>query len=139
MEKLCRLFHITEEIKRRIHQAAEGSELLLGEIGGTVGDIESLPFIEAIRQFAHDVGPENVLFVHLVLLPYINAAGELKSKPAQHSVKELRSIGLFPQIIICRSDREVEKSIRQKISLFCNVPESQIFTSQDMSVFMNFH
>ncbi len=124
--------HITEEIKRRIHQAAEGSELLLGEIGGTVGDIESLPFIEAIRQFAHDVGPENVLFVHLVLLPYIGAAGELKSKPAQHSVKELRSIGLFPQIIICRSDRAVEKSIRQKISLFCNVPESQIFTSQDM-------
>jgi CTP synthase len=125
--------HITEEIKRRIHQAAEGSELLLGEIGGTVGDIESLPFIEAIRQFAQDVGPENVLFVHLVLLPYIEAAGELKSKPAQHSVKELRSIGLFPQIIICRSDREVDKSIRQKISLFCNVPESQIFTSQDMN------
>tara|TARA_B100000925_G_scaffold142604_2_gene106812 strand:+ start:8473 stop:10071 length:1599 start_codon:yes stop_codon:yes gene_type:complete len=125
--------HITEEIKRRIHQAAEGSELLLGEIGGTVGDIESLPFIEAIRQFAHDVGPENVLFVHLVLLPFISAAGELKSKPAQHSVKELRSIGLFPQIIICRSDREVDKSIRQKISLFCNVPESQIFTSQDMN------
>jgi len=106
--------HITDEIKRRIHLAAEGSEVLLGEIGGTVGDIESLPFIEAIRQFAHDVGPSNVLFIHLVLLPYIGAAGEIKSKPAQHSVKELRSIGLFPNILICRADRPVDDSIRQK-------------------------
>ena len=135
--------HITDEIKRRIHQAAEGSELLLGEIGGTVGDIESQPFLEAIRQFAHDVGTENVLFIHLVLLPYIGAAGEIKSKPAQHSVKELRSIGLFPNIIVCRSDREVDQSIRQKISLFCNVPQDQIFTSIDLnSIYrlpMNFH
>lgn len=135
--------HITDEIKRRIHLAAEGSEVLLGEIGGTVGDIESLPFIEAIRQFSHDVGPSNVLFIHLVLLPYIGAAGEIKSKPAQHSVKELRSIGLFPNIIICRADREVDDSIRQKLSLFCDVPKDQIFTSIDLdSIYqlpMDFH
>ena len=124
--------HITDEIKRRIHKAAEGAELLVAEIGGTVGDIESLPFIEAIRQFAQDVGPENVLFVHLVLLPYIGAAGELKTKPAQHSVKELRSVGLFPNIIICRSDREIEEDIPKKLSLFCDIPVGHIFTSIDL-------
>jgi CTP synthase len=124
--------HITNEIKRRIHLAAEDSDLLLGEIGGTVGDIESLPYLEAIRQFAHDVGHENVLFVHLVLVPYISAAGELKSKPAQHSVKEMRSIGLFPNVIICRADREVEKSIIEKISLFCNVDKRNVFQSIDL-------
>ncbi len=124
--------HITNEIKRRIEIASEDSDLLIGEIGGTVGDIESLPFLEAIRQFALDVGPENVLFVHLVLIPYLAAAGELKSKPAQHSVKELRSIGLTPNIIICRSDRDVEESIIEKISLFCNVPKSNVFKSIDM-------
>jgi CTP synthase len=124
--------HITDEIKRRIHVAAEDSDLLIGEIGGTVGDIESQPFLESIRQFAHDVGHENVLFVHLVLLPYISAAGELKSKPAQHSVKELRSIGLFPNIIICRSDREMEKSILDKISLFCNISKENVFQSIDV-------
>lgn len=126
--------HITDEIKRRIHVAAEKSDLLIGEIGGTVGDIESLPFIEAIRQFALDVGSENVLFIHLVLVPYIAAAGELKSKPAQHSVKELRSIGLFPQMIICRADREIEASIIDKISLFCNVPKQNVFQSIDMDL-----
>lgn len=124
--------HITDEIKKRIHLASEGADLLLGEIGGTVGDIESQPYLEAIRQFAVDVGQENVLFIHLVLLPYINAAGEIKSKPAQHSVKELRSIGLFPNIIICRSDREIDQNILQKLSLFCNVPTKQIFKSIDM-------
>lgn len=123
--------HITDEIKRRIHVAAEESELLIGEIGGTVGDIESQPYIEAIRQFAHDVGHENVLFVHLVLLPYLSAAGELKSKPAQHSVKELRSMGLFPNVIICRSEHEIEPSIIDKISLFCNVPKGNVFASMD--------
>src|SRR5690606_12847587 len=106
----------------------------IGEIGGTVGDIESLPFMEAIRQFALDVGPENCLFVHLVLIPYINAAGELKSKPAQHSVKELRSIGLFPQIVICRADREIEPSIIEKISLFCNIPKQNVFQSIDLDL-----
>ena len=124
--------HITNEIKRRIEIASGDSDLLIGEIGGTVGDIESLPFLESIRQFALDVGPENVLFVHLVLIPYLGAAGELKSKPAQHSVKELRSIGLIPNIIICRSDREVEESIIEKISLFCNVPKGNVFQSIDV-------
>jgi CTP synthase len=124
--------HITNEIKRRILIAAEGADLLIGEIGGTVGDIESLPFVESIRQFAQDVGPENVLFVHLVLLPYINAAGELKTKPAQHSVKELRSLGLFPNMIICRSDREIEQEVLDKLSLFCNVPKDHVFHSIDV-------
>ena len=124
--------HITNEIKRRIHLAAEGSDLLIGEIGGTVGDIESLPFMESIRQFAHDVGHENVLFLHLVLVPYLAAAGELKSKPAQHSVKELRSIGLFPNVILCRADRDIEQEILDKISLFCNVPKDNVFKSIDL-------
>lgn len=125
--------HITDEIKRRIDLAAQGVDVLIGEIGGTVGDIESLPFMESIRQFASDVGPQNVLFIHLVLLPFIAAAGELKTKPAQHSVKELRSIGLFPNILICRSDREPERSDLDKLSLFCNVPKDQVFTSMDMN------
>lgn len=124
--------HITNEIKRRIHLAAEDSDLLLAEIGGTVGDIESGPFMEAIRQFSHDVGQENVLLVHLVLIPYLSAAGELKSKPAQHSVKELRSIGLFPNVIICRADRDVDQDILEKISLFCNVPRANVFQSIDL-------
>ena len=124
--------HVTNEIKRRIELAAEGCDLLLGEIGGTVGDIESLPYMESIRQFAHDVGSENVLFIHLVLVPYLAAAGELKSKPAQHSVKELRSIGLFPNVIICRADRDIDKSVLDKISLFCNVPKDNVFKSIDL-------
>jgi len=124
--------HITDEIKRRIHIAAENCELLIGEIGGTVGDIESQPFLEAIRQFGHDVGQENVLLIQLVLIPYLAAAGELKSKPAQHSVKELRSIGLFPNIIICRADREIESDILEKISLFCNVSRGNVFQSIDL-------
>lgn len=126
--------HITDEIKRRIHVAAENCDLLIGEIGGTVGDIESLPFMESIRQFALDVGKENVLFIHLVLVPYVAAAGELKSKPAQHSVKEMRSIGLFPDVIICRADRDIDKSILEKISLFCNVPKQNVFQSIDLDL-----
>ena len=124
--------HVTNEIKRRIHIAAENCDLLMGEIGGTVGDIESLPYMESIRQFAHDVGTENVLFIHLVLIPYLGAAGELKSKPAQHSVKELREIGLFPNIILCRADRDIDQSIIEKISLFCNVPKANVFKSLDL-------
>lgn len=135
--------HITDEIKRRILHASENCDLLIGEIGGTVGDIESLPFMEAIRQFALDVGQENCLFIHLVLIPYMSAAGELKSKPAQHSVKELRSIGLFPQIIICRADREIEPSIIEKLSLFCNVSKQNVFQSIDLDLIykvpMSFH
>ncbi len=123
--------HITDEIKRRIHLAAHNVDLLLGEIGGTVGDIESLPFLEAIRQFAQDVDPKNVSFVHLVLLPFIETAGELKTKPAQHSVKELRSIGLFPNVIICRSRQKIEPEILEKISLFCNVPKDNVFDCVD--------
>ncbi len=126
--------HITDEIKRRIHVAAKDCDLLIGEIGGTVGDIESLPFLESIRQFALDVGKENVLFLHLVLVPYVAAAGELKSKPAQHSVKEMRSIGLFPDVIICRADREIDTSILEKISLFCNVPKQNVFQSIDLDL-----
>ena len=124
--------HITDEIKRRIHVASENSDVLIAEIGGTVGDIESLPFLESIRQFASDVGPSHVIFIHLVLLPYIGAAGELKTKPAQHSVKELRSIGLFPNIIICRSDRAPEPQDLDKLSLFCNVAKDQVFQSIDL-------
>ena len=135
--------HITDEIKRRIHLAAKDCSLLLGEIGGTVGDIESLPFLESIRQFVQDVGRENVLFIHLVLIPYLHAAKELKSKPAQHSVKELRSIGLTPDIIICRSDRSIEKEIIDKISLFCNVLKDHVFSSIDLDLIykvpINFH
>lgn len=124
--------HITNEIKRRIELAAEDAEVLLAEIGGTVGDIESLPFLESIRQFANDVGFENVLFIHLVLLPYLQTAGELKTKPAQHSVRELRSLGLSPNIIICRSDRDIDDSHFEKLALFCNVPRDQIFHSPDL-------
>ncbi|EQC52372.1 CTP synthase [Bacteriovorax sp. DB6_IX] len=135
--------HVTDEIKRRIDIAAEDADILIGEIGGTVGDIESLPYVESIRQFAHDVGHENVLFIHLVLIPYLNAAGELKSKPAQHSVKELRSQGLFPNLILCRSDRGIDESIIEKISLFCNVPKGNVFQSVDLDsiykVPLNFH
>lgn len=126
--------HITDEIKRRIHIASENADLLIAEIGGTVGDIESLPFLEAIRQFGVDVGQSNVLFIHLVLVPYIQAAGELKSKPAQHSVKELRSLGLFPQMIICRTDRQLGEDIVEKISLFCNVPKDQVYESRDLDL-----
>lgn len=125
--------HITDEIKRRIHLASEEADLLIGEIGGTVGDIESLPFLESIRQFSHDVGQENVLFIHLVLVPYIQAAGELKTKPAQHSVRELRSIGLFPHLIICRSERILDENTLEKISMFCNVSKGNVFHSIDVN------
>ena len=124
--------HITDEIKRRIHVAAEDCDLLIGEIGGTVGDIESLPFLEAIRQFQSDVGRENVIYIHLVLLPYLTAAGELKTKPAQHSVKELRSIGLFPEVIICRTEKDIDDALLDKISMHCTVAKQNVFVSKDM-------
>lgn len=125
--------HITNEIKRRIYLAAENCDLLVSEIGGTVGDIESLPFLEAIRQLSTEVGKGHVLFIHLVLIPYLPAAGELKSKPAQHSVKDLRGIGLFPDIMICRCDRTLDHHIIEKISLFCNVPFDHVFQSVDLN------
>ncbi|MBN2233058.1 MAG: CTP synthase [Deltaproteobacteria bacterium] len=124
--------HITDEIKRCIRRGTEEVDVAIVEIGGTVGDIESLPFLEAIRQFRYDIGPENVLYIHLTLVPYIKTAGELKTKPTQHSVKDLREIGIQPDIILCRSDRPLPLEIRKKISLFCNVPPEQVFCAQDV-------
>ena len=124
--------HITDEIKAVIREAAGGADILIVEIGGTVGDIESLPFLEAIRQMKYDVGQENAVYVHLTLVPFIAAAGELKSKPTQHSVKELREIGIQPDILLCRSDREIPKDMKDKIALFCNVDVGAVFTALDV-------
>ncbi|AOM42555.1 glutamine hydrolyzing CTP synthase [Xenorhabdus hominickii] len=124
--------HITNEIKDRIIRGAEGYDVVLVEIGGTVGDIESLPFLEAIRQMAVDVGRENTLFMHLTLVPYMAAAGEVKTKPTQHSVKELLSIGIQPDVLICRSDRIIPANERAKIALFCNVPEKAVISLKDV-------
>jgi len=124
--------HITDEIKRLAKAGAEGADIALVEIGGTAGDIESLPFMEAIRQMSLELGRENTLFIHLTLLPYISVAGELKTKPTQHSVKELRGIGIQPDILICRSEHPLPDSERKKIALFTNVPENAVFTSLDV-------
>ena len=123
--------HITDEIKRVIRLSGEGHDVALIEIGGTVGDIESQPFLEAIRQMRVELGDENSLFIHLTLVPYIGTAGELKTKPTQHSVKELRTIGIQPDILICRSDRMIPESERRKIALFTNVSEKAVITSMD--------
>ncbi len=123
--------HITDEIKKRIMEASDGKDVAIIEIGGTVGDIESLPFLEAIRQFQLDKGRENVLYVHLTLVPFIKTADELKTKPTQHSVKELRAIGIEPSIIICRADRVLPQDIRAKIALFCNVEADAVITAKD--------
>jgi CTP synthase len=125
--------HITDEIKRHIHEAAADADLAIVEVGGTVGDIESLPFLEAIRQMKVDQGAENVMYVHLTLVPYIGAAGELKTKPTQHSVKELREIGIQPDVLLCRSDRKLPKDVKEKIGLFCNLPGDQVFSAVDVS------
>ncbi len=124
--------HITDEIKRLAIAGAEGADVALVEIGGTAGDIESLPFMEAIRQMGLELGRENTLFIHLTLLPYIKAAGELKTKPTQHSVKELRGIGIQPDVLICRSELPLPEAERKKIALFTNVAENSVFTSLDM-------
>ncbi|MCS5592237.1 MAG: CTP synthase [Gammaproteobacteria bacterium] len=124
--------HITDEIKRLAKAGAEGADVALVEIGGTAGDIESLPFLEAIRQMSLELGRENTLFIHLTLLPYIKVAGELKTKPTQHSVKELRGIGIQPDILICRSEYPLPDAERKKIALFTNVPENAVFTSLDV-------
>jgi CTP synthase len=124
--------HITDEIKRLTIAGAEGSDVALVEIGGTVGDIESLPFMESIRQMSLEIGRENTLFIHLTLVPYISVAGELKTKPTQHSVKELRGIGIQPDILICRSEMPLPDSERKKIALFTNVEEGSVFTSIDV-------
>ena len=123
--------HITDEIKKLMKEGAEDADIALVEIGGTAGDIESLPFMEAIRQMSLELGRENAVFIHLTLLPYIKVAGELKTKPTQHSVKELRGIGIQPDILICRSEHELEDSERKKIALFTNVAEDSVFVSLD--------
>jgi CTP synthase len=124
--------HITDEIKQSIRRVAEGTDVAIVEIGGTVGDIESLPFLEAIRQMPYDVGRDNVLYVHLTLVPYISAAGELKTKPTQHSVNKLREIGIQPNILLCRTDRYLPPDIKAKIALFCNVEKDAVITAKDV-------
>ena len=123
--------HITDEIKQVIRNSAEGMDVALIEIGGTVGDIESLPFLEAIRQMRVELGYSKSLFIHLTLIPYIKAAGEIKTKPTQHSVKELRSIGIQPDILICRSEKPIPQKEREKIALFTNVQESAVISAID--------
>jgi len=123
--------HVTNEIKGRIRALAENHDLVICEVGGTVGDIESLPFLEAIRQFRYEVGPENVIYLHVTLVPYLAVAGELKTKPTQHSVKELRSIGIQPDLILCRSDRPIPSEIKKKIALFCNVAKDEVISMPD--------
>lgn len=124
--------HITDEIKHRIHAAAEDADLAIVEIGGTVGDIEALPFLEAIRQFRQDVGDNNHLYIHLTLVPYVKTAGEMKTKPTQHSVKLLRQEGIQPNILLCRSEAPLDRKLRQKIALFCNVSEADVISAPDV-------
>ncbi|GBF81639.1 CTP synthase [Aphanothece sacrum] len=127
--------HITNEIKERIHRVAKNTnpDLVITEIGGTVGDIESLPFLEAIRQFRKDVGRNNVVYMHVTLIPWIKAAREMKTKPTQHSVKELRSIGIQPDVLVCRCDRPLKVGMKEKLSEFCDVPVASVITAQDAS------
>ncbi len=125
--------HVTNEIKDFIREKDGSADFVLCEIGGTVGDIESLPFIEALRQFGNEMGRERALFIHVTLLPYIPAAGELKTKPTQHSVKELMGMGIRPRILLCRADREIDKSDLQKIALFCNIEENKVIPALDAS------
>lgn len=124
--------HITDEIKKCITLVSDDADVVIVEIGGTIGDIESLPFLEAIRQFKADVGKNNVIYIHLTLVPYIGTAGELKTKPTQHSVKELRSIGIQPDILLCRTDRYLSPDIKAKIALFCNIDKDSVFTAKDV-------
>ncbi len=124
--------HITNEIKDFIQEKEGSADFVLVEIGGTVGDIESLPFLEAIRQFGNEVGPDRAIFIHVTLLPYIAAAGELKTKPTQHSVKELMSVGIRPNILLCRSDRPIEDDDLRKIGLFCNIPHERVIPALDV-------
>jgi CTP synthase len=124
--------HVTDEIKECIRKVSKGVDIQIVEIGGTIGDIESLPFLEAIRQFRLEAGRSNVVFVHLTLVPYIGAAGELKTKPTQHSVRDLRAIGIQPDVLLCRTDRFIPKEIKKKIALFCNVPEEAVITAKDV-------
>ncbi len=124
--------HITDEIKSSIRAVAKDADVVIVEIGGTVGDIESLPFLEAVRQFRQDVGRDNAIFVHLALVPYIATAHELKTKPMQHSVRELRAIGIQPDILLCRTDRYLSPDIKSKLALYCDVPEEAVITAKDV-------
>jgi CTP synthase len=124
--------HVTDEIKATIRKVSEGVDVVIVEIGGTVGDIESLPFLEAIRQMRLELGAENTLFVHVTLVPFIAAAGELKTKPTQHSVKEMLGIGIQPDILLCRSDRHIPADLKKKIALFCNVAEACVISMEDV-------
>lgn len=127
--------HITNEIKERIRNVSRNKryDIVISEIGGTAGDIESLPFLEAARQFRHEVGPENSLFIHLTLVPYIKAAGELKTKPTQHSVGTLREIGIQPDILICRTEKKIDQAMKDKIALFCNVESEAVIEARDVA------
>lgn len=135
--------HITNEIKERILRAAKDVDVVIVEVGGTTGDIEGLPFLEAIRQLKTDLGPQNTLYIHLTLVPYIGTAGELKTKPTQHSVKELLSIGIQPDLLICRTGKTLSKEVKRKIALFCNVADNCVIEAIDVSsiyeVPLNFH
>jgi CTP synthase len=124
--------HITDEIKAAMKRAAPGNDVVIVEIGGTVGDIESLPFLEAIRQFRHEVGRENAMFMHLTLVPYIAAAGEVKTKPTQHSVRELMEIGIQPDVLVCRAEMPLSEDVKRKIALFCNVEFGAVIESRDV-------
>ena len=124
--------HITDEIKAKVFDLADDVDIVIIEVGGTVGDIEGPPFLEAIRQIRGDVGRENTLYIHLTLVPYIGAAGELKTKPTQHSVKELREIGIQPDILLCRTDRLLAPELKSKIGLFCNVDKDCVITAKNV-------
>lgn len=124
--------HVTDEIKNAMKRVGPESDVVIVEIGGTVGDIESLPFLESIRQFRHEIGRENAIFIHLTLVPYINAAGEVKTKPTQHSVRELMEIGIQPDILICRTERPLSEDVKRKIALFCNVEFGAVIESPDV-------
>ena len=125
--------HVTDAIKEHVQATGSGdTDVLIIEVGGTVGDIESLPFLEAIRQLRSDIGRENVLYIHIALVPYVASAGELKTKPVQHSVKELRSIGIAPDILLCRTDRYLPRSVKSKLALFCDVDEEAVITAKDV-------
>ncbi len=124
--------HVTDAIKEHVLEVGKEADILITEVGGTVGDIESLPFLEAIRQLRADVGRENALYIHLAFVPYLSGPGELKTKPTQHSVKELRSIGIAPEIVLCRTDRFLPRSVKAKIALFCDVEEEAVITVKDL-------
>jgi CTP synthase len=124
--------HITDEIKDKIRNLGNGVDVAIVEVGGTVGDIESLPFLEAIRQLRADLGPQNVLYIHLTLLPYVKASGEVKTKPTQHSVKALREVGIQPDILICRTEKKITREVKEKIALFCNVRPEEVIAAEDV-------